>query len=213
MIGHDAACLLDDQHAGREIPIAFRRERHGRIGPACGDEREPIGDRIDPAQFDARPRLLPDALLEQAAACDEQSAFERLPAVTWIGASLRKAPCSRMAWKNSPVAGLNTAPSTGLPSCTSAADMVHSGTWRRKALVPSIGSTIHTKRRSSLVGRPRIPPTASRNPACRRAARSSEDRRRQNLPRSPRFRRASSSPRGPGGNSCARACRRPRPRS
>ena len=37
MIGDDPACLLDQQYAGREIPIAFGRERHGRIGAACGD--------------------------------------------------------------------------------------------------------------------------------------------------------------------------------
>ena len=68
------------QHAGGEIPFAFGRERHGRVGAACGDQRQPVGDRIDPARFDAGPGLLPDALLEQAAACDEQRAFERLPA-------------------------------------------------------------------------------------------------------------------------------------
>src|SRR5512146_2089263 len=79
MIGHDPACLLDQQHAGSEIPIAFGGERHGGVGAACGDERKPVGDGIDPARLNARPGLLPDALLEQAAACDEESAFKIAP--------------------------------------------------------------------------------------------------------------------------------------
>src|SRR5512132_1618706 len=32
MIGNDPACLLDQQHARRQVPIAFGGERHGRIG-------------------------------------------------------------------------------------------------------------------------------------------------------------------------------------
>src|SRR6185312_4726145 len=79
MVGDHAACLLDDEHAGGKIPLRFSRERHGCVGPACGDEGETIGDRIDPARFNPWPGLLPDALLEQTAACDEERAFERLP--------------------------------------------------------------------------------------------------------------------------------------
>ncbi len=77
MVGDDAARLLDDERGGGKVPFALARQRDGGVGPAARDEREPVGHRVHPFGLHLGPRLLPDLLLEQAAAGDEQRSVER----------------------------------------------------------------------------------------------------------------------------------------
>ena len=73
-------------------------------------------------------------------------------AETRIGASPRKAPPPATAWYSSPVAGLKTMPITGSPRSTSAMLMANSARPFTNELVPSIGSTTHSRSRPSRSG-------------------------------------------------------------
>src|SRR5215831_16404506 len=77
VIGDHASSLFDQHGGGGKVPLALGGERDGGVGPAAGDKRKPVGDRVHPFRLHLWPRLFPDPLLEQAAAGDQESAVER----------------------------------------------------------------------------------------------------------------------------------------
>src|SRR5262249_19640869 len=77
MVGDDAAGFFGQERRRGKIPLTLVRERDGGVGAARSDKGKTVGDRVHPFGLHLGPRLLPDLLLEEAAAGDEQRAFER----------------------------------------------------------------------------------------------------------------------------------------
>src|SRR5262249_61460316 len=56
VIGDHASSLFDQHGGGGKVPLALGGERDGGVGPAAGDKRKPVGDRVHPFRLHLSPQ-------------------------------------------------------------------------------------------------------------------------------------------------------------